>query len=152
MELRIIRKIMIFVMSAYMSATFCQQNEEAHRLTAGWRFVLANQTLLSRGSLIENPVILYVYEVDEFEELNVSQDITNIRILERSDPEHPILFGLFNSNRNTYNVTAHRHPDDLDDLRDRDVLIGIESSSVPLEFAGSAERFILETIEPEVPG
>ena len=162
MKPRTIGKIMTFVMSVYMSAAFCQQpeiNEEAHRLTLGWRFVLANQTLLSHGSLMENPVILFVYEVDEFEESRVSEEIENVRILERPDSEYTIPFGFltvfgFEPDRNTYSVTEYQHSDDLDldDLRARDVLIGIESSGVPSAFAETAERFILETIEPEVPG
>ena len=152
MELRIIRKITIFLMSVCMSAAFCQQqvNEEAHRLTAGWKFVLANQTLFSRGSLIEDPVILYVYDVDEFEELDVDEDVVKIRVLKRENSNRPVWFGFLDLNRNTYDVIGHQDPDefDLDEWRGKDVLIGIESS-VPWESAGSAERFILETTEPE---
>lgn len=135
-----------------MSAVFCEQhevNEEAHRLTAGWTFVLANQALFSRGNLIKNPVILYVYDVDEFEQEQPDFN-GNIRILERQNEDQ--LFGLFDLNQNTYKVTEH-HQDsnniNLDNLRNRDALIGIESSNVPLESAESAERFILEAIEPE---
>ena len=96
---------------------------------------------------MENPVILYVYDVENFAELELEEN-TNVRILRRENSDRPILFGFLDLNNDTYEVIRNEELQnvDLDNLQGQDVLIGIESSDH--SEAGSVGRFVLETIRP----
>ena len=120
------------------------RNEEAYRLTAGWTFVLANQTLFGNGDLSKNPIFLSAYKIEDFELENENiTDNTPIRIL--TPKEGRSFLGLLDLDRNTYSVveSLDRSNLDTDGVLDRygsDALIAIQSSTRPT----SGERFILK--------
>ena len=143
-------KITILLLLMYMS-TVCGEepsvppmNEEAYRLTAGWRFVLANQTLFGSGDLGKNPIFLSVYKIEDFRLDNDSiTDNTPVRILKPKKGRR--FLGFLDLDRNTYSVVENLDRNDLDkdDILKQfgsDALIGIQSNTPPT----SGERFILK--------
>lgn len=142
-------KTTIFLLLMYMS-TVCGEeppvppmNEEAYRLTAGWTFVLANQTLFGSGDLGKNPIFLSVYKVEDFQLEDIMDDVP-VRILKPKEGRR--FLGFLDLDRNTYSVVATLGRNDLNkiDVINKeygdDALIGIQSSTAP----SSGERFILK--------